>query len=85
MAEVTITLLPAALAKEQAAPFLSLSESTFEKLVREGSLPKPRQLADRRVAWVRSELEAWLLQRPHSQQLPPPNPGAPKRRSEPPA
>ncbi len=71
---------PAALDKELAAEFLALSTSTFEKLVREGSVPKPRQLSDRRVAWVRAELEAWLLSRPASDLPPPPNTGALKAR-----
>ncbi len=71
---------PAALTKEQAAAYLTLSVSTFEKLVRENNLPKPRQIADRRVAWIRAELEAWLYGRPPSELLPPVNTGAPKPR-----
>lgn len=73
-------LPPAALTKEQAAAYLTLSVSTFEKLVRENNLPKPRQIADRRVAWIRTELEAWLHGRPPSELLPPVNTGAPKPR-----
>lgn len=75
-----ITLAPAALDKELAAEFLALSISTFEKLVREGQAPRPRQLSGRRVAWIRTELEEWLLSRPHSDLPPPPNTGALKPR-----
>ncbi|QIL72891.1 AlpA family phage regulatory protein [Diaphorobacter sp. HDW4B] len=50
------------------------------QLVREGSLPKPRQVANRRVAWLRTELESWLISRPHSELLPPENTGASKPR-----
>jgi excisionase family DNA binding protein len=71
---------PAALGREDAALYLALSVGTFEKLVRERSIPQPRQLAGRRVAWLRCELDAWLLARPVSDQLPPPNTGAPKPR-----
>ncbi len=75
-----LQLTPVALPKEVAAQFLGLSQSTFEKLVREGNMPQPRKLSERRVAWVRSELEEWLLRQPASDLLPPPNTGAPKPR-----
>jgi prophage regulatory protein len=74
-------LQPAALNRKDAATYLALKLSTFEGLVRSGSIPSPRQLADRRVAWLRAELDAWLLARPISKQLPPPNTGAAKPRS----
>ncbi|WP_324400738.1 AlpA family phage regulatory protein [Ottowia sp.] len=76
-------LASAALDKASAAEFLALSVSTFERLVREGRAPRPRQLSGRRVAWIRTELEAWLHERPVSELLPPANTGAPKRRARP--
>lgn len=79
-ASTVISIQPAALAREDAAAYLSLSLGTFEKLVRERSIPQPRQLAGRRVAWIRAELDEWLLARPVSVQLPPENTGAPKPR-----
>lgn len=74
---------PIALNKEQSAQYLSLGISTFEKLVREDKMPKPRQLSEHRVAWVRAELDAWLQSRPPSDLPPPPNTGASKRRQIP--
>lgn len=71
---------PAAMGRADAAAYVGLSESTFARLVQKGSIPKPRQLAEKRVAWLRCELDAWLLARPVSDQLPPPNTGAPKPR-----
>lgn len=71
---------PAALDREGAAAYLALSVSTFERLVREASMPQPRQLSGHRVAWIRSELDLWLLERPKSEQLPPHNTGTPKPR-----
>lgn len=59
---------------------IGLKLSTFEKLVREGALPKPRLVSDRRVVWLRTELETWLSQRPVSDQMPPPNTTASKPR-----
>ena len=73
---------PAAMGRADAAAYVGLSESTFSRQVQKGSIPKPRQLAEKRVAWLRCELDAWLLARPVSDQLPPPNNGAPKPRSE---
>lgn len=73
-----LQIAPAALSRKDAAAFLSLSVSTLEKLVREGALPKPRLLAGRRVAWIRAELESWLIKRPESELLPPENTGASK-------
>lgn len=75
-----VPVQPAALGREDAARYLALSLTTFELLVRERSIPQPRQLAGRRVAWIRAELDEWLLSRPISVQLPPENTGAPKPR-----
>lgn len=78
--KATVVVAPAALEREAAAAYLALSVSTFERLVREKSLPAPRQVADRRVAWLRTELDEWLQARPISDLLPPENTGAPKPR-----
>lgn len=66
---------PAYLEKAAAASFLGISESTLEKLVREDDAPKPRQVSQKRVAWLVRELRAWAEARPVSDQLPPPNTG----------
>lgn len=71
---------PAAFGRADAAAYLGLSESTFARLVQKGEAPKPRQLAEKRVAWLRCELDVWLMARPVSDQLPPPNTGAKKPR-----
>lgn len=75
-----ISIKPAALDREHAAAFLSISVTTLEQLQREGEFPKPRQLSGRRVGFLVRELEEWLESRPVSQQLPPANTGASKRR-----
>lgn len=71
---------PAALERSQAAAYVSLSVSTFEKFVQEKTAPQPRQFPGRRVAWLRAELDAWLISLPLSDQLPPENTGARKPR-----
>ena len=62
------------------ASTLSVSESTVQKLLREGSFPKPRQVSGRRVAWLTTEIEAWAHALPITSLLPPHNTGAPKPR-----
>lgn len=81
MSYVVMQFAPAALEREQAAAYTGLSVSTFEKEVREARAPKPRQVAGRRVAWLRAELDVWLHSRPVSDQLPPENTGAKKPRA----
>ncbi|HZW11904.1 MAG TPA: AlpA family phage regulatory protein [Noviherbaspirillum sp.] len=55
---------------------IALGESTIKRMVREGELPKPRQLSGRRVAWLVREIEEWAEGRPVSNLLPPPNTGS---------
>lgn len=68
-----IAIEPAYLEKADAAAFLAISESTLEKLVRVGELPKPRSVSGKRVAWLVRELREWAETRPVSANLPPPN------------
>lgn len=71
---------PMALDLPGVAATLGLSESTVQLMVREGQFPEPRQMSGRRVGWITIEVAAWLAARPKSNQLPPPNTGAPKGR-----
>ena len=56
----------------------TLSETTIQKLIREGQFPKPRLIGGRRVGWLVDEVKAWASARPVSQLPPPPNTGARK-------
>ncbi|MHB9833875.1 helix-turn-helix transcriptional regulator [Paraburkholderia terrae] len=73
------------------AEYVSLSEASVQKLVRESRFPKPRMLSDKRVGWLTREVEEWAESRPVSDLAPPPNTGHSNRRratskeSEPPA
>ena len=67
------TLRPAAIDIDQVAAYLSLSNSTVEKMVRKGEFPAPRQLSGRRVAYLLKEVDEWLDSRPVSDQPPPVN------------
>ena len=66
--------------RETAAAMFSVSVSTWEKMVRNGKAPKPRQITDQRVAWRVSELDAMADAFPVSELPPPSNTAAPKPR-----
>ena len=69
--ELIETLRPAVLDIDQCAAYLTLSNSTIEKMVRKGLFPAPRQLSGRRVGYLVREVDEWLESRPVSD-LPPP-------------
>lgn len=56
----------------------TLSETTIQKLIREGQFPKPRLLGGRRLGWLVDEVKEWACARPVSDLLPPPNTGGRK-------
>lgn len=76
----TVAISPRVVTKEIAAQLLSLSVSSFDRLVAQGNIPKPRQLSPNRVGWLVSDLDAWAERRPVSDVLPPSNTGVPKPR-----
>jgi predicted DNA-binding transcriptional regulator AlpA len=57
---------PGALALDDAAAYVSLSPSSWQRKVQRGEAPKPRQLDRRRVGWLVSELDDWLAGLPVS-------------------
>lgn len=72
----TITIVstpPALLDRDQACAYMgSISPAMLHRLVAQGKLPKPRQISNNRVGWLRTELEAAALQLPVSEVLPGP-------------
>ncbi len=72
---MTIKFQPAYLEKGDAAQYLSISESTLERLVRQRDLPQPRLLSGRRTAYLVRELDEWAESRPVSNLPPPSNTG----------
>lgn len=62
---------PMAIGTDAISAFVGgLSLPTIGRLEARGEFPRRRLLADRRVAWLVSEIEAWLESRPVSD-LPP--------------
>jgi prophage regulatory protein len=78
-AEVQIPVIYADL--PTVAAIVSLSEATVQKMVREESFPRPRQLSGRRVAWLVREVTEWAEARPPSELLPPANTGVRKTKA----
>ena len=68
----------AALCRVDACAYVALSDTTFEKLIREGCAPAPRRISPGRVVWLRRELDEWLESLPVSDLLPPPKSGVKK-------
>jgi prophage regulatory protein len=66
-------MVPAVLVREAAAVYAGLSVSTMENQVRKGQFPAPRQLSERRVGWLRADIDTWADALPVSSL--PPGPG----------
>ncbi len=58
------TQKPAALIRpKNAAAYLGIVRSTLYKLVEAGQLPKPIKITGKAVAWLQSDLDAFIEQR----------------------
>lgn len=68
---------PIFLSCAEVARFVSLSEASVHKLVRENKFPKPRMISEHRSAWLTAEVEKWAKSRPVSELAFQPN-GDPK-------
>ena len=66
----------------EVAGLLTLATATIQKLVREDSFSKPRQLSGRRIGWLLREVEEWAEQRPVSELLPPMNTAGNKKKGD---
>ncbi len=59
-------LPPRLISREAAAAYVSLSPNTFDAMVEEGQMPRPKRLGDRRKAWDVRELDQAIDSLPHS-------------------
>jgi len=64
------TLAPRLIGREAAAAYACLSPTKFDELVKDGLLPKARQLTPYRKAWDVKELDAHIDQLPHEGENP---------------
>jgi predicted DNA-binding transcriptional regulator AlpA len=59
------TLPPRLIGREAAAAYISVSPNTFDRMIEEGRMPRPRILVDRRHAWDVRELDVAVDLLPH--------------------
>jgi len=52
------TLPPRLISRDAAAAYVGVSPNTFDKMIADGLMPKPRQLTERRLAWDVQQLDA---------------------------
>jgi predicted DNA-binding transcriptional regulator AlpA len=52
------TLAPRLISREVAAAYVNVSPTTFDAMVKDGTMPKPRRLSGRRKAWDVRALDA---------------------------
>jgi predicted DNA-binding transcriptional regulator AlpA len=58
------TLAPRLVAREAAASYVCVSPNTFDEMVREGRMPRPKRLGPRRIAWDVRALDEAIDQLP---------------------
>jgi predicted DNA-binding transcriptional regulator AlpA len=58
------TLPPRLISREASAAYVNVSPATFDEMVRDGRMPRPRLLSERRRAWDVRELNAAVDQLP---------------------
>lgn len=59
------TLPPRLIGRDAAAAYISVSPNTFDKMIEDKRMPRPRVLVDRRLAWDVRELDAAVDLLPH--------------------
>ena len=52
------TLAPRLITREAAASYVSVSPTTFDEMVKDGRMPRPKRLGGRRKAWDVRALDA---------------------------
>jgi predicted DNA-binding transcriptional regulator AlpA len=60
------TLPPRLIGREAAAAYINVCPNTFDKMIQEGRMPRPRVLGDKRRAWDTRELDTAVDQLPHA-------------------
>jgi predicted DNA-binding transcriptional regulator AlpA len=52
------TLAPRLIGREAAAAYVNISPTTFDEMVKDGTMPRPKRLKGRRKAWDVRSLDA---------------------------
>lgn len=51
------TLPPRLISREAAAAYVCVSPTTFDEMIQEGTMPRPRKVKGRRIAWDVHQLD----------------------------
>ena len=57
-------LAPRLINREAAAAYVCVSPNTFDEMIKDGRMPRPKRLRDRRIAWDVRDLDAAVDQLP---------------------
>lgn len=60
------TLAPRLISREAAAAYVSVSPTTFDAMVKDGRMPRPKRLGGRRKAWDVRTLDAAIDNLPNN-------------------
>jgi predicted DNA-binding transcriptional regulator AlpA len=60
------TLAPRLISREAAAAYVSVSPTTFDAMVKDGRMPRPKRLGGRRKAWDVRTLDAAIDSLPNN-------------------
>jgi predicted DNA-binding transcriptional regulator AlpA len=52
------TVAPRLIGRDDAAAYVGVSPNTFDKMIADGLMPRPRRLTERRLAWDLRQLDA---------------------------
>jgi predicted DNA-binding transcriptional regulator AlpA len=58
------TLAPRLIGREAAAAYVCVSPNTFDGMVKDGRMPRPKRLSEKRIAWDVRALDAAVDQLP---------------------
>jgi predicted DNA-binding transcriptional regulator AlpA len=64
------TLAPRLIGREAAAAYVCVSPNSFDRMVDDGRMPRPKRLGDRRIAWDVRELDAAVDRLPAESAVP---------------
>ena len=59
------SLPPRLIGRDAAAAYISVAPNTFDRMIEEGRMPRPRVLGDKRNAWDTKELDVAVDRLPH--------------------
>jgi len=63
MAKATTKTPPVLLRRPEVLRRCGISNTTLHRLIHSGDFPPPVQLGERSVAWIESEIDAWIVSR----------------------